>query len=457
MPYSPVVRRAVCVPLCLALVAIPASVCADGVSIVGGSPRAIGRAGSATVGDDGGGALLINPAAMARRESKRIQLGLAFVDDSLAWSRAKTVQSSHDQAGSSLAPMAAGIAAFGPYIVGIGAMTSAVVRHAFRDPNDILRPEDVQDSFDFRYHGILGGLRTDTLTVGVARRFGDTVAFGVSLGASRISIQETRRLWAGYEGISKAGDPRRDVQLAFDAHDNFVPSAVAGMLIAPEEGSLELGASISWSGRAETSGDVLANGTNGGPSVRTSSPRGSLVFRPPIAARLGVRYLADRFAVEVDGDLWIARSRTENVAWTIDGVRVVDPSSITVDLVGVPSRFSQRTHGALRASGDIELIAGFLWATLGYAYTVGGTTEERLSTSFGDLGGHTAALGIEGTAGAFTYTLGWSRTWASAKAGGGALTLDNPFSAGDASLRRATFDETADQVGFMVDLELDAP
>ena len=55
MPYSGAVRCAR-VPLCLVLAAIPASAHADGIAIIGGSPRAIGRAGVATVGDDGGGA-----------------------------------------------------------------------------------------------------------------------------------------------------------------------------------------------------------------------------------------------------------------------------------------------------------------------------------------------------------------------------------------------------------------
>ena len=56
--------------------------------VVTSSPRSIGRAGTATVGDDGGGALLANPAAIARRAGKRGEVGIVFVDDELDWQSA---------------------------------------------------------------------------------------------------------------------------------------------------------------------------------------------------------------------------------------------------------------------------------------------------------------------------------------------------------------------------------
>jgi hypothetical protein len=92
------------------VLAVTATARADGLSIVGGSPRAIGRAGTGTVGDDGGGALLINPAAIARRDGVRGQLGIAFVDDSVAWhADSSGTPVSRDQAGVSTAPLAAAI------------------------------------------------------------------------------------------------------------------------------------------------------------------------------------------------------------------------------------------------------------------------------------------------------------------------------------------------------------
>src|SRR4051812_27477724 len=94
--YDSPVLRALAVVIAIASVAY-----ADGTVIVGGSPRAIGRAGTGTVGDDGAGALLVNPAAMARRDGKRVQLGFAFVDDGVDWrSDADGAPVVHDQIGS---------------------------------------------------------------------------------------------------------------------------------------------------------------------------------------------------------------------------------------------------------------------------------------------------------------------------------------------------------------------
>jgi hypothetical protein len=55
--------------LAVTLLAAPAS--AGGLVVEGASPREVGRAGTGTVGDDGGGALLANPAARHHARAAR--------------------------------------------------------------------------------------------------------------------------------------------------------------------------------------------------------------------------------------------------------------------------------------------------------------------------------------------------------------------------------------------------
>src|SRR6185503_13441902 len=86
---------------------------------------AAGRAGAGTVGDDGGGALLVNPAAMARRDGIRGQLGLALVDDEIAW-EPEAGPIARNQSPSSVVPMGAAIGSYGPWVFGLGAMTAGV-------------------------------------------------------------------------------------------------------------------------------------------------------------------------------------------------------------------------------------------------------------------------------------------------------------------------------------------
>ncbi|MDQ3300222.1 MAG: hypothetical protein M3619_26885, partial [Myxococcota bacterium] len=155
---------------------------------------------------------------------------------------------------------------------------------------------------------------------------------------------------------------------------------------------------------------------------------------------------------------WLAPQTAATSTWDVSGITVVDRSGVEAGIGSLPSRVSLRTHGAVRGALDVELIGGFLWATTGYAFTVGGVTGPRQSPTFGDLGGHTLAFGLEGTAGGFTLSIGWSRTWSvSERFRTTALALDNPFGAGDQAVPTGRHDGSIDQIGILVDAELDAP
>ena len=444
--------------LVVAIITVPVVARAGGLVVVSGSPRAIGRAGTGTVGDDGGGALLINPAAMARRETKRVQLGIGSVDDAISWqSDNADAPLSRDQAGSHVTPTIAAQGLIGKWVVGVGAMTASVGERSLRPPGSTT-PEQFMTLFDYRYAGIHSFTRRDTIVIGAARRIGDTVAVGASVAASRIKLAETRHIWAGFSGRDTIGDPLHDAELEMGGEDPLSPSAVVGVLVAPAGTPLEIGASIGWNARMKLEGSAIGFGSMGGTATVNHTPTSSLALRQPLALRGGVRYLAERLAVEVDYDLWLAPASAGSATWAVDGIRVVDPSGVGVDLTSVPSRLSVRTHGALRTSTDVELIAGFLWATAGYAYTTSSTPAGKLSPTFADLPGHTFALGLEGTAGGVTVTLGWSRTyWPVTHAQESDLRLDNPFDAGDRAVVGGSYGGSSDQIGILVDVELETP
>jgi Outer membrane protein transport protein (OMPP1/FadL/TodX) len=432
------------------------------------TPRAIGRAGVGTVSDDGGGALVVNPAAIARRDGTRIQLGLSFVDDEMFWLESPSAPAARDQSSSRLLPMVAFEGAIGDWIVGVGAGTSVRSERLLRRPGRI-PPSDFGNSFEYRYAGLSGSIRRDTLTAGTAYRLTDSIALGLSVSTSRVEITESRRVWAGdvdrvVLGVPRPdviGDPAHDVEVAMSAVDNFAPNAVAGILVAPEDSRIELGLSLSWSAPARVDGDISPAGTMPNVEASTNGASARLEVEQPVTVRSGVRWLGEHVVGELGGDLYWFPRRAEATSWIVSGVTIIDtvsPVRESVALVELPSRISSRTHGALRGAFDVELISGFLWATTGYAFTTAGTPRARLSPTFGDLGGHTFALGVEATTGGFTVTVGWSRTWSVKEAEPvSRWQLDNPFGRGDASVLPGTYDGSTDMIGISVDADLDAP
>nr|MDQ3367075.1 hypothetical protein [Myxococcota bacterium] len=246
------------------------------------------------------------------------------------------------------------------------------------------------------------------------------------------------------------------VEVAFAGRDAFAPSAVVGVLIALPDDPIELGASIGWAQRARIQADADATtaGTSASPTIMRVRPGATLDLHAPWTLRAGARYLGERFVMELGGDLWLVPERAAAATWAVHGLRVVDRSGVGVDLTEVASRASLRTHGAVRGALDVELIGGFLWATTGYAFAVGGVAGGRQSPTFGDLGGHTVALGLEATAAGVTFSLGWSRTWSVARRDLSVLALDNPFGAGDRAVPIGRYDGSIDQIGILLDAEL---
>lgn len=447
--------------LCALVVLSPARGHADGIAIVGGSPRAIGRAGAAVVGDDGGGALLINPAAMARRDTLRAEFGAAVIEDAPEWQSDSTGSPrSAGRAGSRLAPLGAAIGAIGDWVIGVGAMTAAVVARSLPRPSDA-RNDALGAIYDYRYAGIAGSYRRDTLALGVARRLGDSLALGLSIGAARVALTERRRLWAARARPDMVALPEADIDVTLSATDPLTESAVAGVLYAPAAAPIEVGASVGWTRTVRLDGTAQAVGS---PStlvgVHTDAPRATLHVAQPIAVRAGGRYVGDRIVAEIDGDLWIAPRGSDEVAWQTQGIALDDPGPpgqpmpSTIELRRVPSRLSQRTHFAARASVDVAIIPGFLWVTGGYAYSSPGTPAARLSPSLGDLGGHTLGLGVEAATGGVTATIGWSRTWAPETSPPSALRLDSPFPYSDLAVPHGAYAGSVDQVGVLVEVEL---
>jgi hypothetical protein len=438
--------------------------------IVGGrTARSIGRAGVGTVSDDGGGALLANPAAIARREGTRLQLGLAFADDEMSWIAARSAPVVRDQSSSRLLPLVAIQGSIGSWIVGIAAGTTVRAERTFRRP-ERNPPSSWGQLFDYRYTGMGGSIRRDTLTFAGAHRLTDSIALGLSLSTSRIAITESRRLWAG--NINRVvfgvptpdmiGDGVHDVEVAMSATDNFAPNAVAGILIAPEDSRVELALSLAWNAPARVSGDIASTNELDGRAVTMSTNGASarLEVEQPIVVHSGARWLGEHVIGELGGDLYWFPERAEATSWRVGGVTlndittVLDPKSIA--LTDVPSRISSRTHGALRGAVDVEILSGFLWATGGYAFATSGTPRARLSPAFGDLGGHTVGLGLEASTGGFTITIGWGRTWSIKEAEPvSRWQLDNPFGSGDAAVRRGTYDGSVDMIGISIDAEVE--
>jgi hypothetical protein len=421
--------------------------------VIGG--RAVGRAGTGTVSDDGAAALVTSPAALARRGDRRVQLGTALIDDDLEYvSDDPDAPIADDQRAPRFAPAFAVAAGAGPIVVGAGVIVDGAGR-TLSAPR-AFPPDTVERVYPYRYAGLAAESRRRTVALGAAARVTDWLALGATATLADVAITERRRIWAGFAGREDIGSAQRDVEIATDAVDRAVPGAAFGAFVAPAFVPIEAAVSIAWTNAAHAGGtaqiaaadptEIEIVPTGGDPTTRIDLPM-------PMVIRAGARYLGDRYAVEAGVDAWrITGGRA--TSWTVDNVSIADaPTLVVRPLDNMASRIRPRSRIAARAAVDVELLAGFLWITGGYAWRNRGQDDADLAPSTADLGGHTVALGIEVATAGITATVGWARTFASRRTlVAGNPGLDNPFEAGDAPTGIGRYDTGRDLVGISIEV-----
>jgi hypothetical protein len=427
--------------------------------------RSIGRAGTTMVSGDSGTALVVNPAGLARTSSLRLQLGIAVHDDDSSY-RAPDPDDPEapappiivDRSSPAIAPSAAVHGAIGSFVLGLTVLELGHLDRRLPDPAPGQPPGEVDRFFPHRYGGLELGYRRRVAVLGAATRIGDWLGLGVSVGGSDVEMGERRRVWAGFAGRDPLGGAARDLELTLVGRDRLVPFAAAGVLVAPPSLPLELAASLSWSDDASLDGDHTLSRTSierFPEPVAVSERTTELRLAMPTTLRGGLRYLGDRFLVEVGGDLTWFRSGGDVPSWRVGGIEVRDETGAAMLLDDVPSLAAQCDHGAVRGAVDVEVVSGLLWLTAGYAYSSGGTGRSHVSPGFGDLAGHTVSLGAEGTWNQITFILGLARRMSPAitlSAEKSDVMIENPFDAGTASAAAGRHERAHDTVGLTIDL-----
>jgi hypothetical protein len=453
---TPARASAICaaIPVLIAGTTAAPPAAADGLAEIA-PPRTTGRAGTGLVSDDGAGAVLSAPAGLARRDGVRVQAALAIVDHDLTIVTPQAASPAiADRSEPAAVPQIAVQGAIGPVVVGAVIATTAARDRRLPSPRPLQPDADVSRLFPHRYAGLASTVRRDTFAIGAATRPTEWLAVGAGAALSRVELGEERRLWAGFSGRDPLGAPGRDVGLALDGSDDAVPSLTASALLAPASAPLELALAATWSGDLALAGAAAAS-ADGTPSITAGDPRARLTVDAPLVVRAGARWLGERWAAELGGDLWLHTRGVDAPRWSIDGLRVSDETTLSVAIDDVPALLAQRSHGAVRAAVDIEVASGFVWLTAGWSWSGASVPAGRQTAGFADLGGHTAAAGVEISAGGIAISAGWARTMAAARDVPGQVLQHNPFGAGAAPANAGRYDAARDTVGLSVELSLD--
>jgi hypothetical protein len=428
--------------------------------------RAIAHAGAGLVADDSAAVWWQNPAAAARREAARVVLGMSSVDTDLEIEprRLESAPTATSRANSGVSPQLSLVATWRQLSFGVSLLAGQRQARRFEGPPPGIAVDEANRIFSLRYAGLSGAIRRDTLNVGVARRLTDSLAVGLSVGGSRVSFRESRRVWAGIEALGDSLlDPQHDLELSMSGSDDFIPTASAGAVLVPEDSALELAVGLSAVAPIDLAGQFSSSTSSSGAVPLRGQLAASMALPAQWVLRLGARWQGERWSIEGNGQLEWLPGRARALRWQLDDARFLHRSGVTGALDELPSQLSLRSLATLRAAADVEVIEGLLWLSAGGGWSAISTSSVRLAPGFSELGGVTGAFGAEISAGGVTVALGVSRAWSPPRHAVQTVhQLGNPFasygagpagSSGTAGTGYGDYRSAIDLIGISVEIE----
>lgn len=431
--------------------------------------RDVAHAGGRVVSADDGAALLMNPAGLARRGEWRAQVGFVLADREASYATDElgpAAPAVHDRAAVTATPALSLQGGLGERVtIAAGFLAPVDLAHATASPGEYLPEKPDADDYPSRYAGTRFRLSARGAGAGASVRALPWLAIGASVMAFRVELTEDRMIWGGTPSAGPLANlpPGNDMTFTVNAADGFVPAAALGVIVAPLDAPVELGASLFWSADAELDGPATLSDSRGDvdgvPFVRADVAAGAgarTTLAMPLVVRAGARFLTSRAALEVAAEY--RRHRADAPAWSVDGITLtattLEPApSAALTTVPLGTAFTDST--TLGSALDVDFLDGSLTATVGYAWSRAAVPRTALSVLHPDLDGHTLSLGVELRVEGATATLGLARREGVARAvaaGESRVRVVHPLAEGDVAAAAGRYDGSATVVGFGVEL-----
>ena len=426
------------------------------------SPRALGRAGLSTVSDDSGFAILANPAAITRRSQPRFGIAMRFInnDTKIDSGPSNDNRVTKDKSGPTASLGLSYAQGFGKrWVVAIALAQSRQRKRNFDVPTFNGNPADINSRFRTRYGGLSSLARTESLAVGAAIRATEGLAFGLSVIANRHRLTERRSIWAGVPGRDPVASAERDLFLSLSAETPVAVGASAGVLVAPLEFPIEFAAGLVLEQPRTLVGDGRLDQTTDIDSPIGGPAQTATVVRPgSLSLRAGLRYLSDRFALEVGGEYARTWRRGAAANWKFaTPLTVEDALSTARGEIGiVPVLTLADSHLSGAASIEVATAEGFLWLTAGYRFTSAIAPSVQRNSVFEPGQKHQLSVGVEAIFSPFTITLGYSRVqWPSVGGEDSVIPIISPLAETNLEVGNAspgTHSNSSDTIGLAIEV-----